>query len=79
MRGVSVDAECRLARVEGGAQWGDVTAAASEHGLVGLPGFSADVGVSGYTLGGGLSWLARSHGLASNSVTALEFRLFELA
>jgi hypothetical protein len=72
MRGVSVDTERRLARVEGGAQWGDVTAAASEHGLVGLSGSSADVGVSGYTLGGGLSWLARSHGLASNSVTALE-------
>jgi FAD/FMN-containing dehydrogenase len=28
--------------------------------------------VTGYTLGGGLSWLARSHGLAANSVTAAD-------
>jgi hypothetical protein len=72
MRGVTVDAQRRVARVEGGAVWADVTAAAAEHGLVGLAGSSADVGVAGYTLGGGLSWLARSHGLAANSVTALE-------
>jgi len=37
-----------------------------------LSGSSPDVGVVGYTLGGGLSWLARKHGLAANSVTAIE-------
>lgn len=72
MRGVTVDPERRVARVEGGAVWADVTAAAAAHGLVALAGSAADVGVAGYTLGGGLSWLARSHGLAANSVTALE-------
>ena len=35
-------------------------------------GSSPDVGVVGYTLGGGLSWLARKHGLAANHVTAIE-------
>src|SRR5205814_9313214 len=35
-------------------------------------GSSPDVGVVGYTLGGGLSWLSRRHGLAANSVTAVE-------
>jgi FAD/FMN-containing dehydrogenase len=41
-------------------------------GLYPLSGSSPNVGVVGYTLGGGLSWLARSHGLASNNVTAIE-------
>ena len=36
------------------------------------PGSAHDVGVVGYTLGGGLSWLARKHGFACDSVTAIE-------
>jgi hypothetical protein len=43
-----------------------------EHGLAGLAGSSPGVGVAGYTLGGGLGFLARRHGLAANSVTAAE-------
>jgi len=72
MRGVVVDPEARTARVEAGALWADVTAAAAPHGLIGLAGSAADVGVVGYTLGGGLSWLARRHGLAANHVVAAE-------
>jgi FAD/FMN-containing dehydrogenase len=72
MRGVHVDPAARTARVEAGALWEDVTGVAAEHGLAALAGSSPDVGVVGYTLGGGLSWLARSHGLASSSVTAVE-------
>ena len=48
----------RIARVEAGALWIDVVEAAAEHGLAALAGSSPDVGVVGYTLGGGLS-LAR--------------------
>src|SRR5215218_6169026 len=59
MRGVTIDAANHVARVEAGALWMDVTGPASEHGLAPLAGSSADVGVVGYTLGGGLSWLAR--------------------
>ena len=72
MRKVDIDPERRVARVEGGAIWGDVTAAAAEHGLAGLAGSSPDVGVAGYTLGGGMSWLARRHGFAANHVRAVE-------
>jgi FAD/FMN-containing dehydrogenase len=72
MRGVEVDAESRRARVEAGVLWMEVTAAAAEHGLVGLAGSSPDVGVVGYSLGGGVSWLARKHGLSANSVIAIE-------
>ena len=46
--------------------------AANEHGLVFMPGSSPDVGVTGYTLGGGLSWFGRSHGFACNRVQAIE-------
>jgi FAD/FMN-containing dehydrogenase len=72
LRGVTIDPVSRTARAEAGALWGDVTDAAASYGLAALAGSSRDVGVAGYTLGGGLSWLARSHGLACNSVTALE-------
>jgi FAD/FMN-containing dehydrogenase len=72
MRGVEVDPQSQRARVEAGVLWMDVTAAAAEHGLVGLAGSSPDVGVVGYSLGGGVSWLARKHGLSANSVLAVE-------
>jgi FAD/FMN-containing dehydrogenase len=72
MRGVSIDPDARRARVEAGALWEDVTTAAAAHGLAALAGSAADVGVVGYTLGGGVGWLARRHGLACNTVVAAE-------
>jgi FAD/FMN-containing dehydrogenase len=65
LRGVEIDAGARRARVEAGALWEDVVEPAAEHGFVVLHGSSPDVGVVGYTLGGGMGWLARSHGLLS--------------
>jgi hypothetical protein len=72
LRHVEIDAAARRARVEAGALWADVVEPATEQGFVVLHGSSPDVGVVGYTLGGGMGWLARSHGLAANSVTAVE-------
>jgi FAD/FMN-containing dehydrogenase len=72
MAGVEIDAGSRTARVEAGALWGDVGRRAAEHGLVGLHGSAAEVGVVGYTLGGGHGWLGRLHGLAANSVLSLD-------
>ena len=72
MRRVSIDPEQRTARVEAGVLWLEVVEAAAAHGLAALSGSSPDVGVVGYTLGGGVSFLGRKHGLASNSVTAVE-------
>ena len=51
---------------------GDVSAALAPHGLTARAGSSHDVGVVGYTLGGGYSWLTRRYGLAVSSVTAAE-------
>ena len=72
MRGVRIDPVSRSVRVEAGALWQDVTVPAAEHGLAALEGTSPSVGVTGYTLGGGIGWLARGYGLAANSVTAAE-------
>jgi hypothetical protein len=72
LRGLEIDLEARTARVEAGVLWGEVSLAAAEHGLAALSGSSPDVGVVGYTLGGGLGWLARRYGLAANSVLAVE-------
>jgi FAD binding domain-containing protein len=72
MRSVRIDPAARTARADAGAVWQDVTVPAGEHGLAALAGTSPNVGVTGYTLGGGIGWLARRYGLAANSVTAAE-------
>jgi FAD/FMN-containing dehydrogenase len=72
MRQVTIDPVRRIARAEGGAVWLDATEPAADHGLAALHGSSPDVGIAGYTLGGGIGWYARKLGLASNSVTAIE-------
>jgi FAD binding domain len=72
LAGVNIDPRARQARVGAGTVWLEVTSPASQVGLAPLAGSSPDVGVAGYTLGGGLSWLGRRYGLACNSVTALE-------
>ena len=72
LTGITVDAEARTAKVEAGVVWGDLTAAVAPHGLAGLAGTAADVGVVGYSLGGGLSWLGRAHGVAANHVVSAD-------
>ena len=72
MKGVEIDAIARRARVRAGARWADVTTLVSELGLAALHGSSPDVGIAGYSLGGGMGWYARKHGLQTNSVTAIE-------
>ena len=70
--GVRIDAEAGRARVGAGALWGDIVPKASELGLAALHGSSPNVGIAGYTLGGGVSFYDRKHGLACNRVTAIE-------
>lgn len=72
MRGIEIDAQARAARVEAGVLSAELAEAAGAHGLSALPGSSPDVGVVGYTLGGGLSWLGRQFGFACNNVNAIE-------
>jgi hypothetical protein len=72
LRGLSVDPVERIARAEAGVLSLELVRAAAQHGLAWLGGPSRDVGVVGYTLGGGLSFFGRKHGLAANSVRAIE-------
>ena len=72
MRRVTIDPVARTARVEAGALWLEVVDTAARHGLAALAGSSPDVGVVGYTLGGGVSFLGRKYGLAANAVRAIE-------
>jgi len=69
---IHVDPQARTARVGAGVKWGEVQAVAGRHGLTGLPGSSPVVSVTGYTLGGGLSWFGRKHGWAADGVRAFE-------
>ena len=72
MRGVEIDSAAATARVAAGTLADELAAAAGAHGLAYLAGTSPDVGVVGYMLGGGISWMVRKFGLAANSVTAVE-------
>lgn len=72
MTSVEIDPERQLATVGGGVMWLDVVEAAAQHGLATLHGSSPDVGVSGYSLGGGLGWFARKLGMQTNNITGAE-------
>lgn len=72
MRDIEIDPDARIAWVGGGATAGEVTAAAHEHGLAVPFGDTASVGVGGLTLGGGVGYLARKHGLTIDNLVAVE-------
>ncbi len=72
LRGITIDAPARRARVEAGVLADELAVAAGAHGLAYLAGTSPDVGIVGYAVGGGISWLVRRHGLACNSIAAVE-------
>jgi FAD/FMN-containing dehydrogenase len=69
---VTIDAERRTARIGAGVKWRTLLDAAAEHGLAGLCGSTSDVGVVGYTLGGGLPVLGRLFGFSSDHVRAFD-------
>jgi FAD/FMN-containing dehydrogenase len=72
MRTVTVDPETHTVQVDAGVIWQEAADAAAAHDLAVLAGSAPDVGVVGYTLGGGMSWLARKYGLAAAAVRAAD-------
>ncbi|HEV2790929.1 MAG TPA: FAD-binding oxidoreductase [Solirubrobacterales bacterium] len=72
MKGVEVDAGKRRARARAGAVWRDLVPQASDQGLAALHGSAPGLGIVGYTIGGGVGWYSRRHGLACNRVTGFE-------
>jgi FAD/FMN-containing dehydrogenase len=72
LQDLSIDPGAKRVRVGSGVKWERVVPRLSELGLAALHGSSPDVGIAGYSLGGGMGWLARKYGLQTNSVTAME-------
>jgi FAD/FMN-containing dehydrogenase len=72
MKAITVDVPARRVHVEGGCNWGEVNDALQPHGLAATGGFVSITGVSGLTLGGGLGWLVRKHGLALDNLLSAE-------
>jgi FAD/FMN-containing dehydrogenase len=72
MTKVYVDAASQSAWIESGAKWGVVLEQAQAVGLAPLLGSTPDVSAVGYTLGGGIGWLARKYGLSADSVHFFE-------
>jgi len=72
MRALDIDVEGRTAWAEAGLTAGEYTAAAGEHGLATGFGDTGSVGIGGITLGGGIGFLVRKHGLTVDDLLAAE-------
>src|SRR2546430_374111 len=75
MKGIHVDHANRTARVEGGCTWGDVDHATHAYGLATPSGFISTTGVGGLTLGGGIGYLSRTHGLTIDNLLSVDIVL----
>lgn len=72
MKGIAVDPQRRIARAEPGVLLGELDAATQAHGLAVPAGQISHTGIAGLTLGGGLGWLMRKHGLTIDNLLAIE-------
>ena len=72
MRAVAVDPQARVARAQAGVTGGLFDRATQEHGLATTLGVVSTTGIAGLTLGGGIGWLMRKHGLACDNLLSVE-------
>jgi len=72
MKGIHVDPDARVARVQAGVLLGELDAATQQHGLAVPAGIVTTTGLAGLTLGGGIGWLMRKHGLTVDQLLSVE-------
>jgi FAD binding domain-containing protein/berberine-like enzyme len=72
MRGIRVDPEARTARAQAGVLWGDLDRETQAFGLATTGGIVTHTGVAGLTVGGGIGWLQRKHGLTIDNLLAVD-------
>jgi FAD/FMN-containing dehydrogenase len=72
MKALDIDVEGKTAWAEAGLTAGEYTNAAGAHGLATGFGDTASVGISGLTLGGGIGFLLRRHGMTIDDLLAAE-------
>lgn len=72
MRDIQVDVAARTVRVQPGARWADVDRATEPHGLATPGGEVSATGVAGLTLGGGMGYLRRKHGLSCDNLVSAD-------
>jgi FAD/FMN-containing dehydrogenase len=72
MKEIQVDPVAKTVRTGGGVTWGEFDAATQAHGLASTGGAVSTTGIAGLTLGGGIGFLARRFGLASDNVIEVE-------
>ena len=72
MNGVRVDLDARTARAEGGVTWGEFDRETQAFGLATTGGLVTTTGVAGLTLGGGIGWLMRKHGLTVDNLVGAD-------
>jgi FAD/FMN-containing dehydrogenase len=72
MRGIRVDPESRTARVQAGALLGDLDRETQAFGLAVPSGIVTHTGVAGLTLGGGIGWIMRKHGLSIDQLVSVD-------
>jgi FAD/FMN-containing dehydrogenase len=72
MKGIRVDARARTVRAEAGCTWGDLDHETAAFGLATTGGIIPATGIAGLTLGGGLGWLMRKHGLSCDNLLSAD-------
>jgi FAD/FMN-containing dehydrogenase len=72
MKGIRVDAENRTVRAQGGLTWGELDAETQAFGLATTGGLVTTTGIAGFTLGGGIGWMMREHGIACDNLISAD-------